>query len=613
MATDEESGADRKDPREHWRTLKWFAGLMWRAAPFALSIVAGATLVQALVPAVRLLLIERLVDSVHAIYGQGEEGFRSALAWLVALVGLSMGQAGLGAIRAHAQAVVRERTGWRLEEMVIDRARRAALSQFERVEFFDRLQRAQWAAIWRSFSIFGTALGAVEMSITLLSFIALLAGAHVAIPVVLIAGSAPILIANMRRGREMYELYREQTAAQRRADYMVQLVTDREAAKEVRLYGLGDHLVSTWGEVAEELRRQRFRLTLKQQKIMGAARGGAILSILAALVLLLWQATSGAITLGAFLALGDATGRFQEQLGRMLQNISQVFEQMLYLFDMRDFIEAPVEDGQGLVQVPAQPLAITCENVTFAYPGGEPVLRDISFELAPGEKLALVGENGAGKTTLIKLLMGLYHATDGRILVNGVDVRDLDPQSLRQRCAAVFQDFLQYQLSAGTNIGYGRVEELGDRPRIEAAAAAGGAADVIGALPEQYETTLGRYFSGGQDLSRGQWQKMALARAYFRRAQLLVFDEPTAALDPRAELEVFEQFRDLAEGRAAVFVSHRMASARVADRILVLGGGRLLEDGAHEQLMSSGGEYARMFALQARWYRDDAPQWEADE
>ena len=233
------------------------------------------------------------------------------------------------------------------------------------------------------------------------------------------------------------------------------------------------------------------------------------------------------------------------------------------------------------------------------------MLSGVNLRLRPGEKLALVGENGAGKTTLIKLLLGLYQPSAGRVLYNGVDGREIDPQVLRQRCAAVFQDFVQYQRTARENIGYGQAEALANQARVERAASAGGSALLIESLAERYDTTLGRYFEGGQDLSRGQWQKLALSRAYFRDAQVLVFDEPTAALDPRAELEVFRQFLALSEGKSAVFVSHRMASARVADRILVLSQGRVLEEGTHAELMQRRGEYARMFSLQAQWYQQE--------
>ncbi|NKB72795.1 MAG: ATP-binding cassette domain-containing protein [Candidatus Latescibacteria bacterium] len=598
----------RPSSADHLRTLSWFAGLLWRAAPFALTVNIVGMVLQALVPAAQLVVFGRLVDSVHAIFGQGEAGFTQVLPWLALLAGLQLAQAGLGALRGHARAIFRERTGWRLQELVIARASTVPLSQFEQPGFFDRMQRAQWAAIWRSFMIFESALSMVEFAITLLSFLGLLMAAHWSIPFILLAGVAPVLLAYLRRGRETYGLHREQTTQQRRADYLVQLLTDREAAKEVRLYDLGPHLVSTWTHLAQLLRRERFRLTLRQQKHLGIAQLASVLSLLGALLVLLWQAVATAITLGAFFALTETAGRFQAQLQQVLGGIGQVFEQMLYLSDLRDFTTLDPERQPDQQALPDRPLAIVCQDVSFAYPGGEPVLQNLNFALAPGEKLALVGENGAGKTTLIKLLLGLYHPTQGRVLIDGIDSRQLDLQSLRQRCAAVFQDFLQYQLSAGENIGFGRIEDIEDQPRIEAAASAGGAAGLVASLTDQYRTVLGRYFSGGQDLSRGQWQKLALARAYFRGAQFLVFDEPTAALDPRAELEVFAQFRDLAQGRSAVFVSHRMASARVADRILVLGQGHLLEDGTHRQLLEKGGEYARMFGLQARWYQDDLPQ-----
>ena len=590
-------------PREVRQALMWFAGVLWRGAPWAMAVGVCGQFLPALLPAARILVIKELVDGVHAVYGQGEAGFATVVPLLAWLAGLRLLEAMLSAVRGHAAAVVREKTSWKLQERVLEQAAQVGLDKFEYPEFFDRMQRALRAAYFRAYGIFRDAMSTLESAIVICTLIALFAIGHWSIPVVLFLGTAPIFYTQMRRGREIYALFYEQTPEQRRAEYLVGLMTDRDAAKEIRLYGLGDFLCRTWESLAQTLRQQRFRLTLQQQRYLFGGRLSGIGSALLALVILLYQAAYGALTLGGFFALAEAIVRFQGTLFQMLRQMGDVFEQALYIRDLRSFVESPTEQGAGWEELSEQPLDIAVEGLGFAYGDGPPVLNGVELRLRPGEKLALVGANGAGKTTLVKLLLGLYPPGEGRVLYNGVDGRRIDPEVLRRRCAAVFQDFVQYQRTARENIGYGQAEELGDQARVERAAQEGGSAPLVEALAARYDATLGRYFEGGQDLSRGQWQKLALSRAYFRDAQLLVFDEPTAALDPRAELEVFRQFRALSEGKSAVFVSHRMASARVADRILVLDGGRVLEEGTHDELMARGGEYARMFALQAQGYQ----------
>ena len=593
-------------PRQVRQVLIWFAGVLWRGAPLSALLIASARCSAALLPAGRILLIKELVDAVHAAFGQGPAQFEAVVPLLAGLTGLRMLEAGLIAVRGHAAAVMREQTSWKLQERVLSQAASVGLDAFERREFFDRMQRARQAAYFRAYGIFRDATAALEGFVVLCSLVALFATGHWSIPAVLFLGTAPVFYTQIRRGREMYALFHEQTPEQRRAEYLVELMTDRDAAKEIRLYGLGDLLARLWEEVAQTLRQQRLRLALRQQRYMFGGRLSGISSALLSLVILLYQATYGVLTLGGFFALAEAITRFQSTLFQLLRQMGDVFEQTLYIRDLRDFVETPTKQ-EGQVALPAAPLEIAIEDAEFAYGDGPPVLSGINLRIRPGEKLALVGENGAGKTTLIKLLLGLYQPSTGRVLYNGVEGRQLDPQVLRQRCAAVFQDFVQYQRTAYENIGYGRAEALANRGQVARAASAGGSAPLIESLAERYDTMLGRYFEGGQDLSRGEWQKLALSRAYFRDAQVLVFDEPTAALDPRAELAVFRQFLALSEGKSAVFVSHRMASARVADRILVLRQGRVLEEGTHAELMQRRGEYARMFSLQAQWYQQEVP------
>ena len=604
-------------PGEQERKLKspqmvrWFLGLLWRERPIAVAVNVAVMLVQGVLPAAQLVVTQRLLDVVLG-FSTGEGGFSTMAAWIGALAGVASIQAILEAARQTARAALRESAGLRLQQLVIEKAGQVPLEEFEHPAFHDRLQRARQAASWRSFVIFDNALRIAESVVNLVSYLVLLVRAHGGLPFVLAAGAAPSLISQLRRGEERYRLRRRQTPAQRRVDYLVELLTDREAAKELRLYQLGPFLMDQWHRAALALREERLRLARQQQVKIGAARTWAVLGLACSVALLLWQAVRGLVSLGGFVALMQAATRFQNQLVGVLRQLGNLYEEALYLSDLKAFVEYErVEEGREAMDA-SRTCRIDFENVSFAYPGGPEVLKDITFTIEPGEKVALIGANGAGKTTLIKLLLGLYRPTKGRILIDGKDLASLDPESHRRHVAAVFQDYLRYQLTARDNIGFGEAERLHDDAAIREAAGKAGADAVIDSLPRGLETTLGRTFEGGKDLSGGQWQKMAIARAYFRDARILVLDEPTAALDARAELEVFEQFRALAGERTAIFVSHRMASARIADRILVLGAGRLLENGSHDQLVALGGEYAHMFEMQARWYRstldaDDGP------
>lgn len=588
--------------------IPWFMGILWWASPLAISINVGAMLVAAVLPALQIEVNGRLIDAISQLAYDRSLGIQHALYWVALLLGIQLLRAGLASLRGVARARLRERAGVRLQQLIIARAGSVPLEQYEQAEFYDRLQRAQQAATWRSFVIFDNMLNTVERMVDALSLLILILMAHYSIAILLTVGAIPVTISHLRRGKETYNLRRQQTPRQRRAQYHVEVLTNREAAKEIRLYGLGKYLVDRWEALASELRSERLELTIWQQIRLGIARLLSVVSYAATIVILAWLGLTGRITAGSVVKYIETANRFPAQLTQVMRMIGTLFEELLYLSDLREFVEMPTERRDGLLQLQEGPAAVEFENVSFNYPGGPKVLRNLNFQLRAGEKIALVGLNGAGKTTLIKLLLGLYTPTEGRILVNGADVRDIDPDSLRGLSAAVFQDYLKYQLTAKQNIGFGRAELVDDLQRIESAAEAAGAVGIVEELPQGYDTILGRHFEGGKDLSGGQWQRLALSRAYFRDAHILVLDEPTAALDPRAELAVFEEFSRLAEGKTAIFVSHRMASARIADRIMVLRGGELVEFGSHDELLQAGGEYARMFRMQAQWYVDDPGQ-----
>ena len=328
-------------PREVRQALMWFAGILWRGAPTAMLLNVSGRFLAALLPAGRILLIKELVDAVHAAFGHGEDQFIAVVPLLAGLAGLQMLEAVLNAVQEHAGAAIREQTSWKLQERVLDRAAGVGLDAFERREFFDRMQRARQAAYYRAYGVFRDAAVALEGFVVLCSLIALFATGHWSIPLVLFLGTAPVFYTQIRRGREIYALFYQQTPEQRRAEYLVDLMTDRDTAKEVRLYGLGDLLVRTWEAVAQTLRQQRLRLTLHQQRYMFGGRLSGITSALLSLVILLYQATYGTLTLGGFFALAEAITRFQNTLFQLLRQMGDVFEQTLHIRDLRDFVESP--------------------------------------------------------------------------------------------------------------------------------------------------------------------------------------------------------------------------------------------------------------------------------
>jgi ATP-binding cassette subfamily B protein len=460
-----------------------------------------------------------------------------------------------------------------------------------------------------------------------LGYSAALATLTPALLVVVLAARVPSVLAFFVGGQAQWNLFSQQTRERRLAEYYASIVTERSFAKEVRLYGLAGYLLDRWAglfwQTRDELRRQRLRIDLKQRASLVASTAAVLLGLLWILAAGLTHASPGGYAL-LFQALDGLTG----VLFTLSSALTALGEQSGYASELRAFLRLPtVAPPQSEVRSPKsevggvgelrisdpaprtsdfpRPLrqGIRFDDVWFTYPGSDrAALAGVSFEIRAGEKVALVGENGAGKTTLVKLLLGLYRPDAGRITFDGIDARDLDPAALRAAASAVLQQFTRYQLTFRENVGIAAPERLQDADRVRRAVASAGAADVLHKLAQGQETLLGPDV-GGVDLSGGEWQRLALARAFFREAEVLVLDEPTAALDPLAELAVFERFVDLARGRTAVLISHRLGMARLADRVLVLKHGRLVEAGPHEALVRAGGEYAALFAAQARWYR----------
>jgi ATP-binding cassette subfamily B protein len=584
--------------------------LVWDAHPGSALTMAGCTLVGALLPAGQAWVGKLIVDGVvAAINGQigAQAGIRAVLPLLLAELLMLVVQSANSQVRSLAEHVLHARINLSINQRIIRKALDLDLAHFENAEFYDKMQNARREADWRSLQIVNGGFYVAQNIVTLLSFGVLLVRFSPWLALILFVATLPAFIAQSRFAELNFRVLSWRAPEYRRLTYLEHLLTDLDAVKEVKLFGLGEPLLGRYADLFWKFLRED--QAIAQRRSFTSLGWGllATASYYGAYAWIVWRAVGGTITLGDMtLYLGIFRGS-QNMFEAVLYGLSELYENGLFMSNLFAFLALEPQ-----MVVASQPQAVPPEirtglefrNVSFRYDGQpEWALRDVNLLIQPGEKIALVGPNGAGKTTLIKLLTRLYDPTEGQILLDGVDLRDYDPRELRQRIGVIFQDFVRYHLAASENVGFGQVEALNDRPRIELAAGKSGADPVIRSLPEGYETMLGRWWNKGRDLSGGEWQKIALARAFMRDCEVIVLDEPTAALDAENEMRVFQQFRELTADKIAVLISHRFSTVRMADRIFVIDHGRISEQGTHADLLLLGGTYARLFTLQAESYR----------
>ena len=501
-------------------------------------------------------------------------------------------------------------------------AARLDLRHFEDAEFYDRLERARRQTTGR-IALLSQILGQAQDLITIVT---LGAGLVIMAPwliFLLVFALVPAFLGEAHFNSLSYSLMYSWTPERRELDYLRYIGASDETAKEVKIFGLAEFVSERYRQLADALYEANRSLATRRAAWGSALAAIGSLGYYAAFAIIIWRTVIGVFSIGDLTFLAGSFRQLRRLIEGMLTGFSTIAERALYLKDLFDFFDIEPEiaapgvlpgagtDGTARPGGSERPVpdpireGFRFEHVSFRYPGTEPwVLRDISFELRAGEKLALVGENGAGKTTVTKLLARLYDPTEGRITLDGVDLREFDPEELRRHIGVIFQDFVRYHMTAADNLAIGRIEAREDRPRLEDAAERSLASPVIEKLPAAYDQMLGRRFEGGIELSGGEWQKVALGRAYVRDAQLLILDEPTASLDARAEYEVFERFAELTAGKTAVLISHRFSTVRMADRILALEDGTVREQGTHAELVAADGLYAELFRLQARGYTE---------
>lgn len=605
--------------RDRWaamRNVPPFLRLVWRAGPLPMAATAALRLIRAVLPVAMLYIGKLIVDEIVHLTAAGhpttlagwrETGLAGRLGLLIAAeLALAVAQDLTGRLITLVDALLSDRLTNQLSLRLMRHAATLDLADFEDAAFQDRLDRARRQTASRMV-LLGQLLTQVESMVSVAVFSAGLLAYNPWLVALLVLTLIPAFLGEAHFNAQSYQIDFRRTPKRREMDYLRQLAASAETAKEIKIFGLSPFLTARYGTIAEAFYRQN-RAVARARAGWGALFSGlGTLGYYAAYLWIAAQTLNGVLSLGDLTFLAGSFQRLRALMEGLLASFGQVATQALYLDDLFGFFQETAR-----IRSPARPLPVPdrfrqgfrFEQVGFRYPGSDRwAVRDLNLTLGPNETLALVGENGAGKTTIVKLIARLYDPDEGRITLDGHDLRDYDLDGLRRATGVIFQDFVRYNLTAADNIAVGRIEARDDRARIEEAARRALADEVIAGLPGGYDQLIGKRFANGVELSGGQWQKLALARAYMRDARLLVLDEPTAALDARAEFEVFQRFRDLSRGRACLLISHRFSSVRMADRIVVLADGRIEDQGSHTALLSRPGRYRELFELQAEGYR----------
>jgi ATP-binding cassette, subfamily B, bacterial len=580
--------------------------IVWDSGPAVVVFGLVSRLFSALLPVTLLWITKLIIDRiVHAV--STHQPVQPRFWWLVAAeFSLAVLNSVLTRTIDYSDSLLADKYTRHVSIRVMNHAAGLDLIAYEDPIFYDRLERARvqatdrLAMIQQIGRLVQLAITTVTLSVSIMLFSPWLL-------LLLIAGVVPAFLGESHFAFLGYAKNFRQTPLRRQMDYLRLLGGSKEAAKELKLFGLKNFLSERFTRLSDAIYEEN--VGLSRRKLIA----GSMLSVIgtmgyySAYVFVIWRTVNGALTIGSLTFLAGAIQQASSNIEQIFSTVAGIGDQALFLTDLLAFfaMKPTIRSKPNALPAP-RPIVrgVEFRNVSFQYPGNSRLVLDsINFQLHPSERLALIGENGQGKTTIVKLITRLYDPTQGQILLDGVDLREYDLEDLHREIGVIFQDFMRYEMTARENIAVGRVEEINDLESLKDAARKSMADDVVARLPQGYDQMLGRRFEQGVDLSGGEWQKVALARAYLRDAQLLILDEPTAALDARSEFEVFQRFSELTTGKSALFISHRFSTVRMADRILVLENGRIAEEGTHDQLSRLGGRYAEMFEMQASSYR----------
>jgi ATP-binding cassette, subfamily B, bacterial len=579
---------------------------VWDSGRTVVILGLASRVVASLLPLALFWVSKLIIDAIYKILTT-HQAAGPRLWWLVALeFGIAVTTGVLGRVIDYLDALLAGKYMHHISVRVMEHAAGLDLLAYEDPVFYDRLERARVQATDRLYMIqaIGRLIQQVVTTITLSVSIMFFSPWLL---LLLVVGVIPAFIGETHFAFLGYAKNFRQTPSRRQLDYLRILGGSKEAAKELKLFGLKDFLTGRFNKISAQLYEEDVDLARRKAGVGSLLSAVGTAGYYTAYIFAVWRTVTGVFSFGTLTFLANAIRDASSNLQQTFSTLSTIADQALFMTDLMAFFDMRPTIRSKPNALPApRPIQRGFEfrNVSFKYPGSERlVLNGLNFSLHPGERVALIGENGEGKTTIVKLMTRLYDPFDGQVLLDGIDLREYDLEDLYREIGVIFQDFMRYEMTARENIAVGRIEQVGNLPALEQSAQKSLADQVVGKLPAGYEQMLGRRFDGGVDLSGGEWQKVALARAYLRDAQVLILDEPTSALDARSEYEVFQRFAELTAGKMALFISHRFSTVRMADRIVVLEKGRIAEEGDHEQLTSLGGRYAEMFELQAASYR----------
>jgi ATP-binding cassette subfamily B protein len=584
---------------------------VWQASPGWTVLNGLLVLIQGVIPLLSLYLLKLIVDTITETVHSGavEEGASRLVLLVAAAAAVALLQAGVAKLAEYSSQAQSALVTDYVYDVMHRKSVSLDLAYYENPAYFDTLHRAQREGPHRPTHIVASLNQLGTSSVSLVTMVALLFTFHWSVGLLLFVSALPGVLVQIAFSRKMYRWQNERTPTERQASYYSWLLTADAFAKELRLFGLGPFFISAFSDLRTLIRGEKLSLAKQRGLADFAAQAFAVLVLMGCFLLIGLRTIKGLITIGDMVMYFQAFQRGLNALKGVLQNIAGLYEDNLFVSHFFAFLDvqntvADPPDPQTLPPFRSQ--GIELQNLHFSYPGHDKqVLSGLSLTIGPGEVVALVGANGAGKSTLVKLLCRLYDPSQGAISIEGVDLRQLSSTDIRRQISVVFQDFVKYQLRVRENIGLGDIDRLSDFPAIKVAARRAGADELIETLPDGYDTMLGRWFQNGVELSRGEWQKIVITRAFFRDARLIILDEPSSSLDADTEYQLFTKFRELIAGRSALLISHRFSTLRMADRICVMEDGRISEQGTHHELMSLGGRYADMYRKQAALIKQD--------
>ena len=584
-------------------------GFVWKGAPGWTVINTALILIQGVLPLLSLYFTKLIVDGVAA--GMAAPDKIGAFKEVVILLGIAALVILVETLSTSVSEVTQEQQSLKLSDymygIVHSKSVEVDLEYYESPKYFDTLHRAQQEGPYRPGKIVNGLVQLGQNSITLSAMAVLLLSFHWSVICVLFFAVIPGIFVRVRYSKILYQWQRERTQKERKAAYFNWILTGAPHAKEIRIFNLGSLFINWFSDLRKILREEKLKISVRQsvERLAAQAVGGVVMFGVYAFIA--YRAVQGFITIGDLVMYYQAFQRGLNSLRQLLTGLASLYEDQLFLSNLYEFLDLKPRITAPLQLHPIpQPMkkGIVFDRVSFKYPGSNRVALDnINLTLNPGQVVAFVGENGAGKTSLIKLLCRLYDPNDGKVTMDGVDLRQFDTIAFRSQISVIFQDYVKYHLTVRDNIWFGNIDMPRDKGQIKRAAQYAGADKVISGLPKGYETMLGKMFGEGEDLSTGEWQKIALSRAFLRNSQIIVLDEPTSSMDIKTEYEIFKKFRQLVKDKTAIIISHRFSTVRMADYVYVLDNGKIIEDGTHDELVSLDGTYASLFEAQAKYFR----------